>query len=380
MKTYIIKIRPYSSISNFPSSDTLFGAFCWGIRYIYTESELVGMLDKFYHHKNSFILSSCFPMLSKNNYQIYFFPTPCLPDITPDETDELAQKYETKFNKGKKYSMVKVMEELKKLKKVEFVSEKIFSEIINGKMDMRRLSENYYAEGCFPEKKTSFTPENLGGRIKLLGKFLLNSEEYLNFFGKEKRPPSLIKSEIIQKNLIDRFTMSTSGAGELYYSSEIFLNPLVKLYFLVRTNNIDYFKPVLRWLSDTGIGGDRTSGRNQYEISDNIKEMKLPESLSPNCFINLSRFLPKKNEIDFSKKPLFYNLLPYRSKVESSVFRDVDIWKKRIIYFKEGSIFPLKEKKFFYGELKDIKEIKKKKIKQNGLTIPVFGKIGELNG
>lgn len=67
--------------------------------------------------------------------------------------------------------------------------------------------------------------------------------------------------------------------------------------------------------------------------------------------------------------------MPYRSKVESNgEFKREDIWKSKVIYLKEGSIFRVKQKKDVYGTVPVVKEIAGNRIYQNGLAFDVFGK------
>ena len=375
MEMFRISLEPQAPIREMPASDTLFGAICWGIRQIYGENKLTDILDNFSEHENRFILSSAFPFISKNGQRLHFYPMPILSEPNSDQVLELAKKHEGKFKKGNKYSLLKVIQELKTFKKVEFISERLFDEIIKGKKGFKVLFEDYFTKKKFSKEGEKFCPENLGGEIKLINRCLMSSVEYNNFLRKEKRP-NFLKSEVIQRNKIDRFNMSTTGAGELYYTQEVFLTQYVKLYFIIKTEDIDFFIPIFRWLSDTGIGGDRTSGRGQYKIIYQKESIDLPTSGNPNAFVILSRYLPKPEEVDFNKKPLFYELLPYRSKVESSVFKDVDIWKNRVIYFKEGSLFPLSEEREFYGQLPIIKKFQNRMIRQSGFALPVFARIG----
>jgi CRISPR-associated protein Csm4 len=50
-----------------------------------------------------------------------------------------------------------------------------------------------------------------------------------------------------------------------------------------------------------------------------------------------------------------------------------NVWKNRVMYLKEGSVFEANEYKAYYGQCPVIKETQGKKIRQNGLAFPVFG-------
>jgi len=376
VKIYRVFLSPKAKINIFPGSDTLFGAICWGIRWIYGEDKLESLLNDFFNHKRRFLISSVFPVLVRDNMRVYFFPMPKLPGLTLEEVKELAKVYEDKFGRDYKYSLVKLKEELKMFEEAEMLSEGLFEKIVRGEKSFKDLFEDYYkGKQIMDYESHTFCPANLGGEVKIIGKWLMNNKEFCDIF-REKRPPTVISFKVSQRNKIDRFTNSTSGAGQIFYSDEIFLkSSLIKLYFLIQTEDISYFLPIFRWLSDTGIGGDRTSGKGQFQLSDEPEEIELWAVDKPNYFVALSRYLPQKDEIDLSKEKINYDIISYRSKVETSVFRSADIWKNRIMYFKEGSIFPINRKKEFYGQLAKVKQIGKKVIYQNGLAFPVFSLI-----
>jgi len=65
--------------------------------------------------------------------------------------------------------------------------------------------------------------------------------------------------------MINRFTGTTTEGGELYYYNRIFLQKGAKLYFLIKTEEIEYFKPVFKIMSDMGIGGDKSVGANNLK-------------------------------------------------------------------------------------------------------------------
>lgn len=98
-----------------------------------------------------------------------------------------------------------------------------------------------------------------------------------------------------------------------------------------------------------------------------------------NRFVTLSRYIPDISELNIDSKAMHYELIPYRSKVDSEAeFKGEDIWKAKIMYIKEGSCFEAKERKNYYGKVPVVKEIKGQRIYQNGLAFPVFGNFGGL--
>lgn len=355
MKIYQIKLTPLSSFQGYPASDTLFGAICWGIKRIYGESKLTEILQGF-QETPKFIISSSFPYVESNSKNLPFFPKPISAGLSASDINEMAKTKKEKVDVITKY---------KKFKKVEYVSQSIFERLINGVSEKVLFQE--YCELCTKLKKEEkefkdFKEKNL----------LMNEEEYTKIFRTIKW---LVKSEQIQKNSIDRLTMSTGEEGETFYQQEYFTSPEFNLHFLMKTDDIDFFNPVFRYLEDKGIGGNRSTGKGRFKI-EILKEITLENNGSFN-FITLSRYIPDVSEINLKSQSMYYEIFPYRSKVDSEYeFKGEDIWKSRVMYLKEGSCFEAKERKEFYGRLPVVKEIDGQKIYQNGLAFPVFGKFG----
>jgi len=359
LKTYKIILKPRSSIASFPSSDTLFGAICWGIKFIYSEkgdSGLNKILKRFIEEKPPFLLSSSFPMLKNGDVRIFFYPKPIRKDLSSNEVEEIAKNYQEKFGNLKK-SKVAIISELKKFKKASFISEDIFKKILDG------------------EKEKNLFLKYLDGEIKLIWKLLMTNEEYNKIFTNAERP-KILTNILIQKNLLDRISFSTTPGGQIFYSNEYFLAPNVNLYFLLKTDDIDYLKPVFKYLEDSGIGRDRFTGKGNFKFSE-PEECVLPTN-EENTFITLSRYIPRIEEIVVNKEKMYYEIISYYSKVDSTFeFKGEDVFKDKVIYIKEGSIFEAKEKKDFYGVTPIVKKLNEKQILQYGLAFPIFGKVGE---
>ncbi len=343
MKTYQIKLAPLSPFQCFPASDTLFGAICWGIKRIYNESKLTEILQGFQDNPK-FILSSSFPYIEGNGDNIPFYPKPITAGLSAPDIEDMAK---TKKEK------VEIITDYKKLKKAEYVSSSIFKRMINGVIE-KEIFQDY-----------------LHKSIQRDGKVLMTNSEKESI----KTTGSLFKNEMVQKNSIDRLTMSTGEEGETFYQQEYFKSPEFKLHFLMKTDNINFLEPVFRYLEDKGIGGNRSTGKGRFKI-EVLNEIPIGDDNSRN-FITLSRYIPDISEINMDSKSMFYEIFPYRSKVDSEYeFKGDDIWKYKVMYLKEGSIFEAKGKKEFYGKLPVVKEIGGNKIYQNGFAFPVFGNFG----
>lgn len=354
-KTYRVTLTPVSSFTSLPTSDTLFGAICWGIRIIYGEKELEDILSSI-NDNPKFILSSCFPLVKVGSKEVYFYPRPIRQDIISDDVNKITK------DKDKKYT-IEIIEKLKKFKKASYVSQEIFNEIQNGKTE-----------------KDIFL-EHLEGRIVLDNKMLFKKEEFESIFGNAQF--KVIEKISLPRNMTDRFTFSTTNGGEIFYSEEYFFSEKVALYFLVKTQDINYLLPIFQYLQDTGIGRDRFLGKGRFKFSfeekNNLFSNVSTESNS-NFFLTLSRYIPNKKNDILTNGKMFYELITYYSKVDSIFeFKGEDVFKDKIIYIKEGSIFETKDKKEYYGFCPIVKVINDKKIYQNGLAFPVFLKLDKKN-
>ena len=154
-------------------------------------------------------------------------------------------------------------------------------------------------------EKTLFQ-EYHSDEVKLKGKLLMSKKELEGFNLGEKDP--LLKSELVQKNAIDRLTMSTGEEGQTFYQEEYFASPAFKLYFLIKTDNIESFKPVFRYLEDKGIGGNRSVGKGRFKI-EILNTISVGNDTACN-FITLSRYIPDIAEINPESKSMYYEIFP----------------------------------------------------------------------
>ena len=350
VKIWQIKLTPLSPFHGFPSSDTLFGALCWGIKRIYNESLLTEMLEGF-QEKPKYIISSAFPCIEHNGNGIFFLPKPITPALPASDIEKMAQTNEKK-------EKVEIITQYKRFKKSEYVSQEIFNRLLNGLSEKALFQE--YLEISVEDKDDE-------------KKFIMTKTEYELF----KTIKPLFKKELVQKNAIDRLTMSTGEEGQTFYQEEYYTSSAFKLHFIIKTDDINFFKSVFRYLEDKGIGGNRSTGKGRFKI-DVLDEISFEESTSRK-FITLSRYIPVISELNIQSNSMFYEIFPYRSKVDSEAeFKGDDIWKLKVMYLKEGSCFEAKEYKPFYGQCPVVKEIHMQKIRQYGFAFPVFGNFGGL--
>ena len=308
MKTYSIKLSPESTFQSFPSSDTLFGAICWGIKRLYGDERLQEVLKEFDSGSPEYVLSSAFPLLkSKENSDIAFYPKPNNSGLKTKHIEELAKAM---HQKDFKKAMVDIVTKYKLFKKGEYLSESLFQSMQNGRSE-KSLFDSY----CH-------------GDIKPVGHMFMDNIEFKSAVGDDSKKVFNIMT--VQKNSIDRLTMSTGGEGQTFYQSEVYTSNIFSLHFLLKTDDIEFLKPIFKYLEDKGIGGNRSTGKGKFMI-EVAGEIKVPNGNNVKTFINLSKFIPLNQEIDWKSSKNCYEIFPYRSKVDSEgEFKGEDVWKDKI--------------------------------------------------
>lgn len=325
MKSYIVTLSPYGSITSMPDSQTIFGSLCWAIRDLYGEEVLEQILDDFHNHKNRFVVSSVFPMgLIKAPMEIW---------LTVKETSEM-------LNNFKEMTDI-IIRKAKELKKVQYMTLDLFREYLKGELDRKKLYQ-------------SIVLGDSNGKYKLEDKVLaFKNEEVKNLtyeVSKEKR------------NMINRLT-GTTYEGELYYYNRVFLDRNSKLYFLIKTENIVFFKPVFKYLSDSAIGADKSIGANNFKVEfegEFIYDKKIEDN------ILLSKYIPFYDELDWERS--YFKIGFGNYKVESRAeFMGQDVFKDEVGYLVEGSKIVFKVEKEMYGQLPVVKILNGKKVRHNGI-------------
>lgn len=335
MNEYLVRMLPRSSVESRLGADTLFGAFCWAIRVLYGERELVRILEGF-NQAPLFVLSSAFPFKSYEDDIRYYLPMPIYPPIVLNELIRLAHNENLSLSSkpyhSKKQRWVYVSEKYKEFQKIQWISREHFM-VTAGK--------------------------GIGG-----GRILF--QEYLE--GRLSNP-SWKSEQAVQKNSLDRLTWSTAGAGNTFYNTEGFMRDAFGFYFLLKTSDFSFIEPVLRLLEDSGIGANARTGKSRFLL--NWEENEFTANRTGHSFVSLSRYI-NNGTIDFGRS--YYDLEFVRSKVESrEEFHGEDVWKDMVIYLKEGSIITPCTKDEYFGGIFPVKSIHGKTIYQYGIAYPFWG-------
>lgn len=349
MKEYLIKLRPKSSFETIPSSDTFFGAICWAVRTLYGENGdkgLNNLLKRFVQDEDlPFLISSTFPYkILYDGTAEFYFPKPELYTLNKEDLEEIAKKYKEQWQReynephySRNIFKIKAVTEYKKFKKTRWISQHQFEGILGGR-----------------------------GEKELFMEYLDNVIAHISY-----------ETTAVQKNALDRISNSTTGEGQTFYNQEIFFEKDIGLYFLFKTDEIEYFKPVFSYLSDSGIGSNKRMGKNHFWLEPPVGSTFNLNVDDANGFVSLSRYIPNSNndKIDFQNGAL-YQVKPVRSKVESrEEFMETDIWKDLTMAIMEGSLFSANDKNKMYGSIVEVKETKGKKIYQYGIPYPAWGRL-----
>jgi CRISPR-associated protein Csm4 len=367
MKTYAVYLKPKSSFMTWPSSDTIFGALCWAIYHVHGQSGLENIL-KHFNDKPKFILSSAFPYLQGNGVIVRFFLKPLFPELKSQEVEELAKKEIKGRGSDKtldfKQKVILISERLKEIKKASYVSEMLFKQLVDGSLKSKVI---------FSRLKHRGTSDS---DIEKLGNCLITFGE------REKVDPdgelkTLIREVDVQRNQIDRVAGSTVE-GLLFFNKEFCL-PKARggLWFLVKTDDFEYMKPLFRYLEDTGIGGERTVGKGHFEIFWDENPYTLPKAKDANVFVTLSRYFPSEDERSFNEGFASWNIMNWRQRRESMYAPKGNFISNDLLrMFSEGSVFPFKERKEYYGKIESVEFSGANPVYRNGLAFPVFTRIG----
>lgn len=274
----LVYIKP---LSTFPKlhSDTLFGAITSAISELYPD-KVDDMINEFENGRPPFLLSSTFPVIfAQKNIRFY-------PKIILDS------------NLGGVDSKI-----IKDYKKVDYIEEEIFFDLINGKITENDLLNDY-------------------GNYNRFSNLLMRSNIDVDLgFGEN----------ILPNNSVNRLTNETKifyTTGDSYHN--------LGLFFLVDIFDSEYdkiLKSAIKFLKDRGFGRDISTGKGHftYEIEDYPYDNDFDDE---NMFVTLSRFIPTDSDLKRINEYSFYEISSKRGRDKTGEIR------KQVRFFKEGSVFP----------------------------------------
>lgn len=377
MKTFAVYLHPRGSLASEIGSDTLFGAVCWALQILGLAS-VEELLRDF--HPPRFAFSATFPAFYKTGHVLRFYPRPQTGDLLPAQVTALAnalhQHEPSRFKtRPDSAAVVEIVEQYKRdLKKASYLSESLFRECIENGLTTFDLFKRIKRYGTRP---TDIRPN---------GSLLFRQDDLEGFFDDEEPPPFMRQLAVLH-NQIDRLTGST-GEGLLFFENETHFAPSAGVWCLVALNDDEtqqWLRAAFRYLSDTGLGANRSVGKGHFDIYLG-EEIALPDAgANANAFVVLSRYLPAEGEWQPGVEPLRYTLKTIWAKREQKFPRllanvqSSPIYKDPVRMFMPGSIFPIgTSRDRVCGRLAQVVKADMNggvPVWQSGLAIRVFAKI-----
>ncbi len=240
----------------FPS-DSLYAALLARFALFEGKEKTASFVRPFLDKNPPFLLTSTFPYAGK----VRFFPHPLLPRSKKEEHGIEESGYR-----------------IKDIKKIKFVSERIFRGLISGEPLTSYLRNPVFIQGeqvLLTEAEVSSLPEEVRQR-----------KHHAKIWAVEQRP----------RVTIDRRT----NKSEIYHTGRVIFAPDCGLWFAIRWLDETY-KPAVDALfadlSYTGLGGERSSGFGACNITrDSNAPIDFPVH-TQDKWITLSRFLPSKEDL-----------------------------------------------------------------------------------
>lgn len=236
----------------FPS-DSLFAALIARLALLEGDAAVKKFIEPFCEGRPPFVITSTFPFAE----DIFFFPVPLASLIVKKELSK-----EIKF---------------KSLKKVKYVSEKIYRQLIAGKslIEFAQERETFWA---LPEEKI---PEKI--------------------WMEERRPRVTIERD--------------TNKSTLYFTGSVTFAKNCGLWFGIRwLDEDDALKSqvmnLLADLGEAGLGAERSAGMGKADIKSE-SSLELPNPSSTGAWTSLSRYLPRddKREMNaFQDSQAAYNI------------------------------------------------------------------------
>ena len=260
-------------------ADTLFSAICQTWTTFYNTASLTAFLNGYTENKTvlPFMLTSAFPFAN----DVYLFPKPLALSMPS-----------------------------KKSKRIQFVSQSIFQDIISGNPPEFDESDLINGEKVWMSRKER-------GQLE-------TSEDDFTIWATNTRP---------------RVTLGSRSSGsEIWHVQTVQFNTNCGLWFAVQFDSDETkqkIETLLRVLGDTGIGGERNAGYGMFDFTETTFEMSTVEA--GNQFVTLSPICPQSPEqlAQLLTGNIAYTLNPLTGWMSST---GIASRRKQVNMFAEGSV------------------------------------------
>ena len=282
MKVFRAKISPNTSFATSLHSDSLFGALCWVIQKNEGTDSLKEFLVPFLEGEPPLIISNGFPG--------DLLPKPMIPfSIITD-----------KHAKTGKEQLIKMADEGKRIKKVEYLNLDEFNNVICGRKDNISTKSKAYTDVA------------------------------------------------VVHNRINRWSGNTSEGGELFSTVERF--SAVDYWSIYIKAKKEWVEKIERWLEilgRMGFGKRKSVGKGSFALVsfDEFNSFELPQTV--NAFVTLSNYVPS------SRDPVegFYKTFVKYGKLDNEYAIEGTPFKKPLLMMVPGSVFKTNNVKEFYGRM-----------------------------
>ncbi|MEJ5250342.1 MAG: hypothetical protein HPY54_04945 [Chthonomonadetes bacterium] len=320
MPVAVVHLQPRGSVVGAPPpSPTLYGALCWATAVLYGEEQAQAMAQEL-------TCTDAFPLAhSGQGYTVRFFPMPVLPQpVTPLPERTLSHKQQA----------VRQLNLFKRLKRARYLSEGLFTRYLQGDLSASTLADALQE-----------------GQAVLRGNCLMLAQEAQDV-GWTSRATAPLASADVTRNEIDRWSLATAE-GRMFLREETFFAPGVGLWFGVHLpeEQMRLLPALLRYLEDTGVGGERSSGKGQFAFQLEEGSLALPQPASPDAWVSLSHYLPTPEEVKGWQSAPRYTLVSWLARYESAFVGGQRVFKPLRRMLEPGSVFPLTERREVYGRL-----------------------------
>jgi len=308
------------------TSDTLFGALCWGCRALHGSAGLERLLGGL-PDSPPFVVSSAFPVFRGREGPIRCYPMPFLAEPDRARVRALAlQRASPGDRHAEKRTEAEVADGLRDVARSPFVSEAVFRDVVSG----------IGIEGLWRRE----TREGPTGDLRRVGPVLLARAEADGL--PDRLRDGLPWEDLdIPRNHVDRVAGATVE-GLLFSIPARYWREGVGLWFVLQAEALEPLIPILSYLGDTGIGGKRTSGLSQFRIPPaEMHPVDIPAAPSPDRFVALSRYIPRAGEIEARDPRAAYRVLALHPKHEArEAGAGHRVFKGRIWILEEGAVLP----------------------------------------
>jgi len=323
MRQVRVRLKFATSLCTPLQADTVFGHFCWAIRYHEGTGALSELLKAF-ETDPPLVISDGFPALEDR----FYLPKPLLP-LKPAHRKTLADKLGV--TDGDRETYRKFSAALKSLQRTEYVESGVLARLTEN-LSLSSLYDDCFSLNICPKSMAPRRPERCGCKSWLECPALGNEEDK-SVSCSEIGPASI--RVLTMHNTVGRWTNS---AINLFAQEEVFPNH--SFHFFVRLNDSLFtegrLRSCLEYLEHSGFGRDSSTGKGAIQ-SWQIEDLDEKSVSGANAFINLSSaYVPRAGEIKDGQA--WYSVDVKRGKVGGDYVLTYPAWKQPVLMLKAGSV------------------------------------------